>query len=133
MLAYAFLDSTCILVHTHEAPDEAEWKALVAGLAEDQGIRGMFVFTNGASLNVQQREDMKKVARSGVKMAVLTESKIVRGALTAIGWLGGSMRPFRHADVHSAIKWLVPATEDAARVRSVLRALQDQLGIEGSP
>ncbi len=132
-LKHGFSNSTCVLVHTHESPKPDEWEEFVREL-EGKMHRAvlkterLLVFTDGASLDVKQRGDMQRVTKAGLKIAVLTESRVVRGVITALGWFGATIRGFGHAEVDEALGWLVPATE-RGDILTKLQLYKDELGV----
>jgi hypothetical protein len=60
-----------------------------------------------------QRKAMAEILKSrNVSTAVVTDQAIVRGIVTAIGWLGANMRAFSWTETTAALEYLtVPAIQ----------------------
>jgi hypothetical protein len=74
------------------APSDDEWRKLLDFMrANKDTVRAAVVFVHGDNaLTAKQRSelaDVIKLMRPGFRTAVLTESRVTRGVLTALNWL----------------------------------------------
>src|SRR5262249_51150233 len=107
---------TYICAHSTEPPTDEEWNSFLADMErEHRNVRGLFVVTDGGGPNTMQRERVTQFWASRVtpKMAILTPSAVVRGAVTAINWfLGKRLRAFALEDFHGGLDYIeVPPEE----------------------
>lgn len=86
-------DQWMLLAHGAEPPADPEWHAYVEGLhqLDGSGGVGVVVLTDGVGPNALQRKMM-----TGFKMksVVITTSKVARGIVTALGWIGAAVSAF---------------------------------------
>ena len=89
-LAIDAFETTLLVAHGHSAPTEVEWQQLMAAWASHPEMTTQLVFTLGGGPNVVQRRQSLEVlnARPGgsPKTAVMTDSLVVRGMVTALSW-----------------------------------------------
>jgi hypothetical protein len=74
-----------------EAPTAAEWRGYMDFLlAHRYTLRAAVIFTEGGGPTVSQRAEMheKLPEFSANKAAIITDSSVVRGIVTAFRWLG---------------------------------------------
>jgi hypothetical protein len=74
------------------APSDDEWRLLLEYLrTHKDSIRTALVFVHGDDgLTAKQRSDLAdvlKTMRPGFRTAVMTESRVTRGVLTALNWM----------------------------------------------
>ena len=75
-----------VVAHGREAPAAAEWDAFIAECRElGDKIKRMLVFTAGGSLDAGQRVQVEREFGK-LQIAVLTDSLVVRGVVTALSW-----------------------------------------------
>lgn len=64
-----------------------------------------------------QAELEARIPHESRRVAVLTDSVVVRGAMTALRWLtGDQMNGFATNDVHAAAAWVAGDTSDTQRI-----------------
>jgi hypothetical protein len=99
-----------VLLHTAEAPDEAEWQAYVEAVRATMSAPttdvDVFILTDGGSPDAQQRKDLAAVvagaSRDAVKYIftahIFTADPFVRAVVSAFRWLGAA-RAFAYPPV----------------------------------
>jgi hypothetical protein len=90
-LRFDIVDHVLVIVHADVPPADDDWSRLVlVRNANRQKIRGNLVIAPPrASINAAQRADVAAFTReTGILIAVVTESALVRGVALAIGLLG---------------------------------------------
>ena len=114
-----------VTLHGNLPPAPAEWTkscALFPLAKTPSDLRGLIITTGGGP-NAQQRKTVSEAhAKSGVKRdavaSVISDSALVRGVITALGWLGTGqgMRAFRFADANTAFAYIGITPEDIPRL-----------------
>lgn len=96
---------------------------MVGEMDKNPEIEGILVSTAGATISATQREQLQQAFdRSRMRAAVLTDSRLVRGAVTALSWFKIPVRAFEPNKFEAAIA-SIGATEPEAVVKR-LRELQ---------
>lgn len=121
-----------LALHGEAAPSEAEWDRYCAAiprvLAHPNGM-GM-VLTDGGTPTTAQRDRMRKVDGGAVRCnAIISDSAIVRGVVTAVSWFNPKICAFAPDEFSRACKLI---GLDAAQIASVCGALE-QLNLQLSP
>lgn len=91
-MRYEKTDHGFIVQTAFAAPSDEEWRKLLDFMRSNKdSVRGAIVFVHGDNgLTAKQRSelaDVIKLMRPGFRTAVLTESRVTRGVLTALNWL----------------------------------------------
>jgi hypothetical protein len=115
--------STMVVVHEREDPTSEEWDAYIAACRQlGRRIKRVLVLTAGGSLNARQRKEVEALFGK-VPIAVLTDSIVARGAVTALSWFNVPIAAFPPSQVERALDHLqVPAVERAEVVAVLNRA-----------
>ena len=137
-MAYTVVEpGLVVLVHGPNNPADDEWYEYVQTvqrLAEKgDGTVACLVVTDGGTPNSVQRTDMNAAFQmdAGQKYptAVVTESRMARGVVTALGWFNAGIKAFAPRQLGAALDYL-GVTEDAhGEVRAVLEDLRHRLGL----
>jgi hypothetical protein len=134
-IAFDQLDSVYVLVMGPAAPPDSEWAQWVEFVTVNStpGMQPrIVVMTEGGAPTAAQRAALSGVTeqyKAEVKVAVLTESMIARGALTALSWFAADVyRPFSPNDSDKAFHYLDIASK-GPQVKDLIRNLQKQLGL----
>ncbi|MEO8904728.1 MAG: hypothetical protein ABI488_20095 [Polyangiaceae bacterium] len=122
-LRFDIVDHVLLIVHADVPPDDADWArmVLVRNGSRDR-IRGHLVIAPArATINATQRADVAKFLKeTGMSIAVVTNSALVRGVALAVGLLGLHVRGFAPAELPSALTYLVvPPSRHEAMVRRI--------------
>lgn len=123
-----------VLVHGRENPSEAEWNAYIdalAGLIAKVGDISVLVVTDGGGPNSVQRTDMNDRIRGGNDMrgAVVTESRVARGIVTALSWFNAGVKAFPPVRLRDALRHLGLDEAEQAEALAAVRRLRDELGL----
>ena len=115
------------------APADPEWNAMLDRMvANEYPLIRVLVSADGGSPNAAQRQRLAdRIGKRPQRGAILTESAVVRGAITAIRWFNPSIdtRAFSPKAFDEAAAFLdVPNSERAAR-RGALDRMRRQLGL----
>ncbi len=116
-MSFGKVGSSFVVAHGKHDPSDHEWSQFVSELSSSAGeVRRLIVYSGGASINSRQREQVVKIFRDArLRGIVLTDSAIVRGAVTAIAWFGVSIAAFKPDDANLALAQVdVPRAEQRA-------------------
>jgi hypothetical protein len=113
-LAFGSTDSTFLLAHARQTATTEDWDAFTSALDASLGqVKRLLVFTAGASIDARQREQVEGILKRGkLRVSVLTTSRLVRGAVTALSWFNIPIKAFVPSDVNRALDHIrVPDNE----------------------
>jgi len=119
-----------LVVHADVPPDEGDWaRMVVVRNANREKIRGnLVVAPPRASINAGQRADVAQFMKeTGVSIAVVTDSALIRGVARAVGFLGVQVRAFAPTELASALNFLAVAPSRHADMARRIDALKAQL------
>ena len=128
-LRFSKIDDLLVIVHAPMDPDPGEWKTMIeACRARADSFRRCLVLASSVKLTPSQRGQLAHlVNRQDVKVAVLVDSAVSRGMVTALGWVTGKYRAFAEDGIESAVAYL-GGDLNAVRVRDEIRSMQTELG-----
>lgn len=127
-----------VLVHGREDPADPEWDGYVQALRRFREATGeelgVLVVTEGGRPNTVQRTDMNAAFDLGdgtrVPTAVVAESRMARGVVTALGWFNPGIKAFHPDELEAALEHLGVPPRDRAEVRRTVDALREELGLD---
>lgn len=99
-------------------------------VAMASSVRAVLVFADGLDAAGPDAGQRKKMARAGllrVPTAVVTESVLARGVMTAVGWLGAPIRGFAPDHLFQAFEHLKISSPVRARIPLRLEELKAEL------
>src|SRR5262249_44104350 len=125
-MAYRRVGHTWVVVQGRDGPRPAEWNEYIAELeASVPDVRGVLVFSGGGSLNARQRQQVEKLfSGTSTLTPVLSDSLLVRGVVTALGWFNVQIRSFSPQDIAGALEYLRVPEHDRATVSEALAELK---------
>ena len=123
-MIFECVEKVLIVAHGTRAPLDEEWEAWMARMGR-LDYDCVLILTDGAAPTPKQRSATNAFweGKEKPKMAVLSESALVRGAIFAFYYLfKGGMRPFAPAHMNDALAFMdVPNTAWEAVARTALR------------
>lgn len=133
-LAYYFWKRRLvILVHTKDAPTDAEWKVYCDDVRQwCKSIRGILVISDGGGPNTVQRADLEAALDNDTykaKTAVVTLSRIARGIVTAMSWFNSGIKSFSTVQVRPALEYLEVPTVEHDQVIAQINQLKAEIGV----
>jgi hypothetical protein len=99
-------------------------------MAMASSVRAVLVVTDGPDAggpDAGQRAKMARVGMLRMPTAVVTESVLARGVMTAVSWLGAPVRAFAPEDLFRAFDFLKISSPVRARIPARLEALKAEL------
>ena len=131
-LRFELVDHVLVIVHADVAPADDDWRRLtVVRNANRSKTRGNLVIAPPrASINAAQRADVAAVMKeTGISVAVVTESALIRGIALAIGFMGVQLRAFAPSEITSALNFLLVPSSRHAAVLGAVESLKAQLAV----
>jgi hypothetical protein len=124
-------DRTYVAVHSTDAPTDAEWNHWIALLTERAGRdRRILVETRSGPTATQRKALASATKDQDLRFAVLTDSVVVRGIITALAWLGVQHRAFAMDQHRQAAAYLELTSVEFDRVLAELPRLRREAGME---
>jgi hypothetical protein len=120
------VDDVRVLVLGRNKLTDPEFDAhLEDALAMAKSVRVVIVMLREGSGGVTAAQRVRLVRSHLVKVptALLTDSAVVRGMMTAINWLGGAVRPFGLQQLSQAFEFLAIEPPTRARIVQDLAAM----------
>lgn len=128
-----FVFERTIFVYQQEAiPSQQDWEDSMMVFQQHQGrTTGVLVFTEGGAPNPSQRKQFAERydKASAIPIAVVSDSALARGAITAFRWLGlVAMEAFAPGDLDKALEHSKAEPAARARIRAELTRLRATSG-----
>jgi hypothetical protein len=132
-LKFTKIDDLLLIVHAPVNPDPHEWHALMKeGRAHGHLYRRALVLSSNAMLHAKQRSELADFINGrDLKVAVLADSPVARGVVTALGWITGKYRAFPLDGVEAAVAYL-GGNLDVARIRDEIGLMKTELSRQAS-
>jgi hypothetical protein len=121
-----------VAIHDAAPPTDAEWTGWLELIREARAAHPRFyVETHGGGPDAKQRRALGEVVdKAEMRVAVLTESLVARGIVTALAWLGFSQRAFGLTEQHAAFAYLELEAEEVKCVLEELPRLRADTGLK---
>jgi hypothetical protein len=117
-------DGVLVVVHAPGEPSEAEWGQFMDE-ARSAPTQGLLVIAPDASLSAKQRREVQHwFSEGGTRGAVVTDSKLTRGVVTAISWFKIPIKAFSPRDLEKALDFLGVAPDASQEVQRIAHDLQ---------
>ncbi|HKU44460.1 MAG TPA: hypothetical protein VJR89_40145 [Polyangiales bacterium] len=115
-----------LLVYRRGKLPEPEFTQFMQGLPQQYSrLTGLVVVPNGSVPTAAQRGIIKDFqTRTGVRAAVLTDSALVRGVVTAMAWFGIPLAAFAERDAIEALQYAGIPRPQLAEAERALAALR---------
>ncbi len=131
---YGDVHVVCAL-HSATNPSDAEWDEYIAHIATMKQLTGErfrdaagFAITDGGAPNAAQRKRLADIAGKEEPLgAVVSDSMMVRGVVTALSWLGIRVRAFGVGEIAAAMRWAHVPDEEHASLLTELREMAKQV------
>jgi hypothetical protein len=128
-MAIARSDRVYTLVYGADPPTDEEWSQCLAMFRERTGQdTRCIVQTRGGGPDAKQRKVLADTMRNeDTRVAVMTDSIVARGILTALAWLGLPQCGFALNDLHAAANYLGLSSEELQHAEQELERLRFEL------
>ncbi len=123
-MGWSVHEGVAVVVHAPGEPSDAEFDEFMADIRE-ASVRGLVVVAPQAKLSARQRKQMQQWFQgSKARGAVVTNSTVARGVVTAIGWFKVPIRAFAPNDLEGAFEYAGVAPQARAGVEQAIRRLE---------
>ena len=118
-------DVLCVVTGTGESIPDDEWRGLLATIEGEHGHTGGVVrvlgFAGGVAPKPTQRAQLNQLAGAvPIRVAMITESALMRGVATALSWLGKvQVKGFRRGRLADALAFLCVDRGQAPRFADI--------------
>lgn len=134
-LAFDRVGSCFILAVGAKNPSDTDWDAYLAFVKENLGGRKApvtLVSSKGGGPTPAQRQRLNDLTKSvnvekTLKVAVLTQSPVVRGIATALSWFVQGYKAFAPSDISAALDFLGVNSTDQAEIKKRVPQLHDRI------
>jgi hypothetical protein len=129
-MVQGFVEDLMIAVHTSRPPSAEEWAEYIAAVASrDPTKLRTLIFTDGGAPSSTQRKEVTTVLGGRPSRgAIVSASRLVRGAVSALGWFNPLIKAFAPSEVADALQYLGIRAEQVPLVWAEVRLLQAKLG-----
>lgn len=133
VIAERVSDQLIVAVYSAKTPEDEEWREYLDVLSTLEGDQSMLVLSAGGGPNTLQRRDLEAVTRRhDGRVAVVTTSRMARGIVTALSWLGTNIKAFDPRSIDDAMAYL--ELDEPLRASAMTRArdLATRMGVAGA-
>jgi len=126
------VDGVLLVVHGHEPPSDEEWEEYLGQvkLVVATGRPRAIAVTEGGAPSFSQRSQLNRILRGTRAVgAVVSDSGLVRGIVTALSWFNHGVRSFSPDEFEAACAHLGVAAGQLEKLRGRLDALREALGL----
>lgn len=137
-MAFAYVEGILLAVHPVANPTDEDWELYVRFCQQlPKSCRRTLAVTAGGGPNAGQRKLMQERYLRAflgdkvnpMKVAVVTNSGMVRGIVTALNWFNPNTSAFNSDAIDDALRYLGVTDSGAmARISIELRKLQKEVG-----
>ena len=130
--AWSYIDSTVCVAHWPRSNVRDTFGEFFDDLAEHPSVDRMIVLAYDAAPTAQQRAVIQRwFQQTSAPCAVLTNSLLARGAVTALAWFGITIRAFPRDEHNAALEFVgVPRRSWPASVDTLQRLDREMLDQE---
>lgn len=127
-MACTVIGDVLVAVHGKDAPSDQDWSAylnLAKAMLEYTDQPRVLVYSLGGSPSTTQRRELHEINEgSASRVAVMVDSRMARGAVTALSWFNPSIKAFDLRQIDLAMAHLELRENQLDVVRSALDRLR---------
>jgi hypothetical protein len=122
--SWDYFDSLVFVAHREMRPSDADFAEFQRDVSAHAGLTGIVVIANNSPPSPAQRAHIQQWFEDcHARGAVMTNSVLARGAVTALSWFGVPIRAFARDQLDAALEFVGVAPQRLAQARAVLKAL----------
>jgi hypothetical protein len=126
--SWDYFDSLVFVAHRAMRPSEADFAEFQGDVNAHAGLTGIVVIANNSPPSPGQRAQIQQwFEECHARGAVMTDSVLARGAVTALSWFGVPIRAFARSQVDAALEFVGVAPQRLAQARAVLQSVADSV------
>lgn len=121
-----------IAVNNTKPPTEEDWWKLIDEMKKlDIEETCFMALTEGGAPNAAQRRLLNEVLQGKSRpTAIVSQSSLVRGVVTALGWFNSRIKVYSPTELDEALRWLGLSQVEAYMARAEIRTLRAKLGVD---
>jgi hypothetical protein len=129
MMLFRRVGRVVVGFHDTAAPTDDEWRGWVEACRAAMSDGGVGVVQSlGGAPSPSQRAILGEAFGKGkFRTAVLTQSALSRGVVTAVSWLGVPVRAYAFGEMHKVQEYLRLSADEVTEVSAVLREFMGQI------
>lgn len=130
-LASKLVGNILLAVYSENAPTAAEHEETIAIFSKvDPAKVRVLTYTRGGAPTSAQRKDINNVLNGReLTSAIVTDSTVVRGVVTAFSWFNQKVKSFPTRSLDDAFRYLEVPQSDWERLRTCIAELDRELTI----
>ncbi len=130
-IEHAVVDHLLLVCAGDNAPTDEEFSNMVKTISSlSARVTGILVLAGTKRPTSSQRSEMVSVLRGRkLRIAMVSDSRVARGALTAIGWFVSGVKAYKAEEVERALAYLEVDKADVERFLLKLRSLQSVMAL----
>jgi hypothetical protein len=132
-MAWSISDEIVVTLHNGMPPRDADWADYMSDV-EHSGVRvrGILVIPRGTRITPKQRVEVQKWFEvNKARAALVTDSAISRGVVTALSWFGVSIKAYRESELEDAMRYLAVPREAHGKLKTLVTDLTELLKERG--
>ncbi|MFT3769885.1 MAG: hypothetical protein QM820_31020 [Minicystis sp.] len=133
-VAYTQVGSVVICYYNADAPTDRDHRESIEFFRtlDFKYVKVLAITEGGSPSTIQRKEFNEALKGHEIPLAVVTDSRLVRGTLTAYGWFNRNIRAFSWADFLDALTYLKVQEKNYEKFLGEVQKLQDQVRGKGS-
>jgi hypothetical protein len=127
-ISFDLRESLLLYFGTSLPPANGEWASWVEALKTrahaPEGARLIVVAGDGGPSVVQRKQLIEAVKTGKLKTAVVSDSLVARGIVTAFKWYGLDLEAFTSSAIEGAYRFVSASADEAKWLRETLKTLE---------
>jgi hypothetical protein len=127
-IAWGYAEKMLVVVHAPVEPATKDWNEFMEEVRTHVDIRGVMILANNSRLTPIQRAEIKGwYQEHKVRGALVTDSMMMRGIVTAMNWFGIEAKAFPSDGLDAAMEYIGVPPASRANVLMMVRKLEGML------
>ena len=127
-IAWGYAESIVFVVHAPVRPEQPHWDEFMGDVRAQRGLRGVVVMANNSRLTPLQRAEIQRwYEENKARGALVTNSRMMRGVVTAMNWFNVDMRAFSPESLDDALEFVRLPVDSWDSARRILRILAENV------
>jgi hypothetical protein len=127
-IAWGYAEKMLVVVHAPVEPATADWNEFMDEVRTHSNIRGVMILANNSRLTPLQRAEIKGwYEEHKVRGALVTDSMMMRGIVTAMNWFGIEAKAFASDGLDAAMQYIGVSPGNRANLLMLVRKLEGML------
>jgi hypothetical protein len=124
-LEWVFIDNLLISFTSTGTVAAEDWERLIKETRAKSVSRWLALSVGATEMDsIKRKAGTDLIREKNIKVASITDDRLVRGLITAVGWLGAKVKAFSWAEVDAGIKYLDVPPERENLVRESVNKLR---------